>query len=166
MKQEVMDAGKLAERLGMSPQEEGGMVKENHYPFAGPGRAESGQSYYYFKPNTPTVFHTLDCDEYWVYHAGANLEVWLIDPDGNLDIREFGALDGAELCIYLKKGPAFAAKQIDPSSCGTLISAITVPRFCQSGFNLLDREQVTAMCPAAKAFYENDGCKGNFKGKR
>ena len=166
MKQEVMDAGKLAERLGMSPQEEGGMVKENHYPFAGPGRAESGQSYYYFKPNTPTTFHTLDCDEYWVYHAGANLEAWLIDPDGNLDIRQFGALDGAELCIYLKKGTAFAAKPVDPSSSGTLISAITVPRFSQQGFHLLDREQVTAMCPAAKAFFENDGCKEKLKSKR
>ena len=164
MKQEVMDAGKLAERLGMSPQEEGGMVKENHYPFAGPGRAESGQSYYYFKPNTPTTFHTLDCDEYWVYHAGANLEAWLIDPDGNLDIRQFGALDGAELCIYLKKGTAFAAKPVDPSSSGTLISAITVPRFSQQGFHLLDREQVTAMCPAAKAFFENGGCKENAVG--
>ena len=160
MKQDVMDAAKLAERLGMSPQEEGGLLKENHYPSAGPERAASGQSYYYFKPDVSTVFHTLDCDEYWVYHAGANLEVWLIDPDGNLEVRQFGALDGAELCIYVKKGTAFAAKPVDPSSGGTLITAITVPRFDQQGFQLLDRKQIITLCPAAKAFFENTSTQG------
>ena len=154
MKHEVPDVRKLAESLGMTLQEEGGMIKENHYPHKGPGRAGSGQSYYYFRPGVPTTFHTLDCDEYWVYHAGSTLEAWLIDPDGKLEIRNFGATDGADLCIYLKKGVAFAARPADPNSSGTLISAITVPRFSQEGFKLLEREQVIALCPDAKAFFE------------
>ena len=60
-------AARFAESLGMLLQEEGGLVKENYYPYDGPGRAPSGHSYYYFRPDTPTLFHILDCDEYWAY---------------------------------------------------------------------------------------------------
>ena len=154
MNRKTADAAVLAERLGMSPQEEGGLVKENHYPSEGSGRPASGQAYYYFKPDVPTAFHTLDCDEYWVYHAGDDLEVWIIDPEGRAEIRRFGTSEGAELCIYLKKGVAFAARPVNPDSTGTMISAITVPRFTYEGFNLLDREQVISLCPKAKAFFD------------
>ncbi|MBQ3374536.1 MAG: cupin domain-containing protein [Oscillospiraceae bacterium] len=153
MKTDAVDACKLAENLGMSPQEEGGLVKENHYPFEGPGRAGSGHAYYYFRPDVSTVFHTLDCDEYWVYHAGDDLEVWIIDPEGKLERRKFGTSDGAELCLYLKKGVAFAARPLEQVGKGTLISAITVPRFSYDGFHLLDQNQVIGLCPDAEAFF-------------
>ncbi len=155
MNNSTIDARKLAENLGMSPQEEGGLVREDHYPYDGPGRAGSGHAYYFFKADTPTVFHTLDCDEYWVFHAGADIEAWLVYPDGRLEVRKFGASEGAALCIYLKKGVAFAAKPLDPASKGTLISAITVPRFSEEGFHLMDQDEVISLCPEAKAYFEN-----------
>ena len=154
MKRDYLEAEKLAENLHMSLQEEGGLVRENHYPVPGPGRASSGQSYYYFRPNVPTQFHTLDCDEYWVYHAGRDLEAWIIDPEGNLDVRRFGASEGAELCVYLKQGVAFAAKPIGTADTGTLISAITVPRFSDAGLHLVSKEDILRLCPAARAFYD------------
>ena len=155
MKRDYLEAEKLAENLHMSLQEEGGMVKENHYPFPGPGRASSGQSYYYFRPNVPTQFHTLDCDEYWIYHAGRDLEAWIIDPEGNLEVRRFGTSPGADLCIYLKQGVAFAAKPIGTDDTGTLISAVTVPRFSDAGLHLQSKEDILRLCPAAKAFFDD-----------
>ena len=154
MRSDYLKAEEIIENLGMKPQEEGGLVRENHYPFSGPGRAASGQAYYYFRPNVSTQFHTLDCDEYWVYHAGRDLEVWIIDPQGRKRILRFGSSKEAVLTVYLPKGVAFAAKPVGVAETGTLISAITVPRFSNDGIHLLEPEEVIRMCPEAKAFFE------------
>ena len=154
MQSDYLKAEALAKRLGMSPQEEGGLVKENHYPHTGLGRAASGQAYYYFKPNVPTQFHTLDCDEYWVYHAGRDLDVWIIDPKGRKEVLRFGISEGAALTVFFPKGVAFAAKPVGTAETGTLISAITVPRFSDDGIHLLEPEEVIRLCPEAKAFFE------------
>ena len=116
METNAVSAAQLAENLGMVPQEEGGLVKEDHYPFDGPGRAGSGHAYYYFRPSVATQFHTLDCDEYWLYHAGDDLDVWLLDPTGKVEVRRFGASTGAVMCIDLKTGVAFAAKPVRPDA--------------------------------------------------
>lgn len=157
-------AARFAESLGMLLQEEGGLVKENHYPYDGPGRAPSGHSYYYFRPDTPTLFHILDCDEYWAYHAGGDLEVWSVDPDGNLEIRKLGTSEGTEPCLYFRKGVAFAAKPCGPKREGTLTSLITVPRFSGSGLKLLEPEEVIRLCPAVRAFFETGPAEKNRNG--
>ena len=153
METNAVSAAQLALNLGMVPQEEGGLVKEDHYPFDGPGRAGSGHAYYYFKPDVATQFHTLDCDEYWLYHAGDDLDVWLLHPTGKVEIRKFGASKGAAMCLYLKTGVAFAAKPVRPDAAGTMISAITIPRFSPDGFHLLDRDEVLRSWPETKAFF-------------
>lgn len=98
---------------------------------------------------------TLDCDEYWVYHAGRDLKVWIITPEGNLDIRSLGASESAELCVYLKQGVTFAARHSGTGDTGTLISAITVPRFSEAGLHLMPKDVILRRCPAARAFYDD-----------
>ena len=153
MKRYYTEAERLAENLDMSQQEEGGLIRENHYPSDGPGRPMSGQCYYYIRPDTSTLFHRLDCDEYWVYHAGRDVEVWIIDPEGRLEKRRLGVSEGAELCLFFPRGVAFAARYTDSDSTGTLISAITVPRFSNDGLQLLDREEIVRLCADAKYFF-------------
>lgn len=149
----INDAETIAERMSMSPQEEGGMVLENHYPSKTSGRAQSGQSYYYVAPNVATAFHRLDCDEYWTYHAGSELEVWIIDEEGNLTRELLGISEASKPCIYFQKGCVFASKHLASAETGTLMSCITVPRFSQEGLCILSKTEVIDLCQDAGDFF-------------
>lgn len=148
-----ISALKIAENLGMVPQEEGGLVMENHYPNERPERAQSGQAYYFFKPNVPTEFHSIDCDEYWIFNAGDDLEVWTIDDKGNSTVRMLGMTEGAELCLYFKKGVIFAGKPTVKDSEGTMTTVITVPRYSNDGLRIFSKKEILKLCPAAESFF-------------
>ena len=141
-------------RLGLVPQEEGGLVGENHYFSKAPGRAESGSAYYYIYSDTATAFHKLDCDEYWTYHTGADLEMWLLKENGRLDIRLLGISEKAVPCIFVERGTIFGTRHKKGCTEGTLVSNITVPRFDQSGFTVVSSEDVIRLNSDCKNFYE------------
>lgn len=148
-----MKAEKLIEKLNMMPQEEGGMVMPTNCETEGAERAPSVHAYYYFKPHTPTLFHTIDCDEYWIYNAGSDLEVWSISKDGQLKVQKLGASEEAELCLFFEKGVAMASRPAGMNDEGTLVSLVTVPSYSQDGLCLLSEEEVIRMCPEAEKFF-------------
>ena len=144
----------LLDKYNMKPHEENGSYLECHYQYDGEERAPSGSSYFYTAPGEVTLFHTIDCDEYWCYNAGSTLEIWVIDDKGELDIKKFGIDADAEPVIYFPKGVIFASKNLHTDEDGTFFTCITVPRFDYNGFRLVEKEEVLSICPKAQEFWQ------------
>ena len=151
-----MNARDLALKNNMKPHEENGSYSECHYNYSGDGRAASGSSYFYVGPGETTLFHRIDCDEYWCHNAGSALEVWIIDKGGNLEIKRFGAEADAELLLYFPKGVVFGSRSLDKSGDGTFFTCVTVPRFSYEGFELITKEEVLRICPEAEDFFRSE----------
>ena len=148
-----MDINDLIQKYDMKPHEENGCYMECHYPFAGDGRAESGSSYFFTPPGETTLFHQIDCDEYWCYNAGSSLEVWVVNRNGQLEIKKLGVESTAEPMLFFPKGVIFGSKNTEIDGEGTFFTCITVPRFSYSGFRLVNKDEVIRICPEAQAFW-------------
>ena len=147
-----MTADALAKRFGLQPHPENGSFRELHYEST-EARPASGSILYYVAPGERTLFHVIDCDEYWCCAAGAPVELWLIAPDGTLSVRTLGVETDCEPFIYIPAGVCFAARHVCGASDGTLVTCITVPRFRYEGFTMLSREETLARCPEAAGFF-------------
>ena len=144
----------LLEKYEMKPHEENGSYSERHYPFDGDGRAASGSSYFYTAPGESTLFHRIDCDEYWCFNAGSPLDIWVIDSQGKLEMKKFGIEPDSEPMLYFPKGVIFGSRNREPDGEGTFFTCITVPRFSYKGFQLVDKEDVLKICPEAESFWD------------
>lgn len=149
-----MSVQDLLKKYNMIPHEENGSYAECHYPYAGTDRAPSGSSYFYAAPGDVTLFHRIDCDEYWCYNAGDSLEVWIIDSSGRLELRNFGTGPDSDPLLYFPKGVIFGSRNKTPDGEGTFFTCITVPRFSYSGFQLVEKGKILELCPEAKSFWE------------
>ena len=151
-----MRADELALRFGLEPHMEGGSFVELDEPVPeGMGRAPSGVIYYHLGKDEFSDFHVLDSDEYWLWHAGTALEIWMIGEDGKLKICRLGIDEGCEPCVLLKAGVIFGARHL-PGSCddGTMVSCVTVPRFSYEHYRILPKAEITEKYPETKAFFE------------
>ncbi|MDO4183547.1 MAG: cupin domain-containing protein, partial [Coriobacteriia bacterium] len=149
-----MEASELAKRYDMQPHEEGGTWCALGQ-LGEPGqRAESGAIYYCLQADEVSQFHQIDCNEYWAWHAGTALEMWFVYSDGSLDVKLLGTSEDAEPLVAVPKGTVFGARHLpgDQSGEATFLSCITAPGFEYSGWRLVDKEEVTHLCPAAAAF--------------
>lgn len=150
-----MTAEELIRKYSMAAHAENGLFAERHYEHTGEGRAASGMIYYYVAPDERTEFHRIDCDEYWCYVCGSPLDVWMIDEKGSLSVKRLGIEKDCEPAVYVRSGVSFASRHAAKYDEGTFISCITVPRFSYEGFRLIDRDEVTVLCPAAKDFFSD-----------
>lgn len=151
---EAVTAEDLLKRYKMVPHEENGSFSETHYPYSDDGRAASGSIYYYVGAEERTMFHRIDCDEYWCYVKGAPLEVWLADGEGAVTVSKLGVEEGCEPLLYVPRGMTFAARHSKDGREGTFLSCITVPRFQYEGSTLLTQEEAVEQFPALQAFYQ------------
>ena len=150
-----MRADELAKRYGMEAHVEGGSFLELDEPVpAELGRAASGVIYYHLGPDEYSDFHVLDSDEYWLWHAGAPLEIWMIQPDGNLHIEKLGTGEGCNPCLLLKAGVIFGARHLPGAQDGCFVSCVTVPRFSYEFYRILPREEIARDYPAAMPFFD------------
>lgn len=148
-----MTANELAKLYKMQPHEENGTYVERHYVDDSDKRPHSGSIYYFLGSKEKAQFHILDCDEYWAYVAGSDLELWLI-KDGKLTQKTLGTGDGKEPLIYIPQGTIFGAKHFGNPTDGTFLSCITVPRFEYKGWRLVEQKELEQLCPQAKSFFE------------
>lgn len=147
-----MRASELIKKYTMEQHPENGIFIEQHYESNKPGRADSGSIYYYVSPGEITEFHRIDCDEYWIYNAGAPLEVWSI-KDGQIKKMICGVTEGAEPVLFLQRGEIFASRLPKDSDDGSFITCITVPRFSYDGFEMFTKEQIIDMYPEVEEFF-------------
>ncbi|MCQ2381372.1 MAG: cupin domain-containing protein [Acidaminococcaceae bacterium] len=142
----------LAKLYKMQPHEENGSFVERHYLAAGQKRADSGAIYYFLGNKEKALFHQIDCDEYWAYVTGADLELWLV-TDGKLQKQILGLGQGKEPLIYIPKGTIFGAKHLADAEDGTFLSCITVPRFEYQGWRLVELDEIVKINPLTGDFF-------------
>lgn len=149
-----MSADELIKKYTMEEHQEKGLFIERHYEDKSGSRPASGSIYYYVSPGMHSEFHRIDCDEYWCHNAGSNLDVWVIDKDGHLQIKKCGVEDNAEPFIRFAKGEIFATRLSVDAADGAFITCITVPRFTYDGFEIIEKEKMIAKYPETKDFWE------------
>lgn len=149
-----MKADELIKYFPMEKHVENGLFLVNNPPCDSHERQPSGCMYFYYYPNSDSKFHRLDCNEYWIYSAGAVLEMWLISPNGKLEVKKLGAEAGAQPTILVEAGTIFAGRHKKMVDDGTFLTNITVPRYSDDGFEIISKEDVIKLCPEAEAFWE------------
>lgn len=150
-----MKREELIRRFGMRPHVEGGLFRELYVrEERTPARRASGVIYYALGPGERADFHLLDCDEYWLYHAGSALEIWIYDGTGPARVERLGLEEGAQPCVLLKAGWLFGARPVPDAAETTLLSCVTVPQFSYEHYRLLSREDMIKRHPDAAAFFD------------
>jgi predicted cupin superfamily sugar epimerase len=100
----------------------------------------------YFLLEAPEVscLHRIDSDELWYWHAGDELRIEVIAPQGTRRTLRLGP--EASLQVAVEKGCWFGAEL--PSSQGwALVSCAVAPGFEFSGFELAERSSLLASYP-------------------
>lgn len=149
-----MLAKDLAQLYTMQPHAETGVFQERHYAAPAGGRPNSGSIYYYLSPGERADFHVVDCDEYWAYHCGEPLEMWILEQDGGITKRMLGLGEGREPLLMVRPGTVFAVRHLAGARDGTFVSCITAPRFQYEGWHLYTRDEALQKWPQLKEFYE------------
>lgn len=142
-------------RFAMQPHVEGGhFCLLDDREASADDRHSSGVIYYTLSPGEHADFHSLDCDEYWLYHAGATLEVWIYDQRGQLRIEKLGLTEDAQPCVLVRAGELFGARPVQEAQETTLLSCVTVPQFTYDNYRLLRKEEMLREHPDAAGFFD------------
>ena len=141
----------LIKRFDMQPHEELGLIRVHTCSHTKEKRGSSGSIYYYVFPDLPTIFHKIDCDEYWAYTAGSSLQVWILEESGELRVERLGLCEGEVPMLKLEKGETFAFRTDKDVAEGTFFCAVTVPGFVEgSSVKLFTKEEMLELFPDAE----------------
>ena len=150
-----INVDKLPEKYRMIPHEENGLFCYMRYAHTSEKRASSGSILYYLGAEEHSMFHSIDCDEFWAYNEGETLEIWIIYPDEGFSVVRLGTGDGDTPLAFIPKGSIFACRHAKGSAEGTLISAITVPGYVEAHSNTIyKREDMTSRFPFLEDFWK------------
>ena len=149
-------ADELIRRFGLEPHVEGGVFRELYregFDRSGP-RPPHGVIYYMLGDNEVSDFHVLDADEYWLWHAGPDVELWSFGEDSKLKVERMGMGEGAQPCVLMPAGVTFGARPVKGASGAMLCSCVCVPEFMYEHYRILTKDEVIAKCPEAAKFFE------------
>ena len=148
-------ADKLSEIYGMTPHMENGLYRLMRYAHTPKARASSGSILYYVGAEEHSIFHSIDCDEYWAYNEGEPLELWVVYPDSSFSVVLLGTCEGAIPLTFVPKGSFFAGRHRKGSTDGTLVSAVTVPGYIEGHSNTIyTREEMISRFPFIEDFWK------------
>ncbi|MBQ8202562.1 MAG: cupin domain-containing protein [Clostridia bacterium] len=151
----TQSAKELIHRFNLAPHVEGGAFRELYREGErAKDRPAHGVIYYLLDEGEVSDFHVLDADEYWLYHAGPDIELWSFGEDGVLKVERMGMGEGAQPCVLMPAGVTFGARPVKGASGAMLCSCVCVPEFMYEHYHILSKDEVRARCPEAAAFFE------------
>jgi predicted cupin superfamily sugar epimerase len=123
-----LDAAAVVRLLDLAPHPEGGFYRETFRdPVAREGRAVSTAIYFLLPAGQASAWHRVDAAELWHYHAGAPLELSIVDDDGQKVLRLGVDLAAGERPQGVVPGGAWqSAKSLGP---WTLVGCTVAPGF-------------------------------------
>lgn len=102
-------------------------------------RAISTAIYFMVTDDSPSKFHRIKSDEFWLFHTGGKLTIYMLQDDGILQKKIFGldVANGEAPQIYIPRDTWFAAN-IEEGEF-VLLSCTVAPGFDFSDFELAKR---------------------------
>lgn len=150
----------LVKKFDLQPHPEGGYYKEIHrcqdtIPLSRGVRNVSTAIYYLLKGDTFSAFHRFKSEEIWHYYRGASLNIYIIQPNGTLEVRRLGdPIEDlhAEPQIVVPANVWFAASldTHDPNQY-TFVGCTVAPGFDFQDFELGARVNLVGQFPQAQA---------------
>ena len=141
-----MDVRELIERLQLAPHPEGGWYRETWRSTASVGERSAGSAIFFLlETGQQSQWHQVDADEFWLWHAGSELELGIAAADGSTAKRlNLGpeVLAGEEPQLMIPAGQWQTARA---SRGWALVSCLVVPGFDFSGFKLASLEMAARL---------------------
>jgi predicted cupin superfamily sugar epimerase len=145
--------------LNLLPHPEGGHYKElyrsgesikrEHLPerFTG-DRVFSTSIYYLLEQGDFSAFHRIKQDEIWHHYDGDGLEVHIIKPNGDYEIKKVGKniTNGEEPQVMIEAGDIFGSRPIAGTDYALLGCSVS-PGFDFDDFELNHRDQLLELYP-------------------
>lgn len=147
-------------RFGMIPHPEGGHFVEIHRSNlevrfgAIEGLAAATSILYLLTPGDFSAFHRLSYDEVWHYYWGAELEHFIISPNGELLTSQLG--DGSkEMHVPFVVVPAGCYQAARPVGGPVLCGCTVAPGFHDGCFELATRGELSRRFPRHRRLIES-----------
>lgn len=144
------------EKLHLQPHPEGGYYAENYRSqllvtsdsFEQP-RAAATSIYYLLDSDTKSFCHRLKCDELWYYHGGSAVSIYMIDAEGNWQVKTVGPNEEDEWAVLIPANTWFGARVMEPNSF-VLVSCVVTPGFEFPDLEMADRNEMIEKYPQHK----------------
>jgi uncharacterized protein len=130
-------ARQLIARLGLAPHPEGGHFREiyRHRHEGGDARGHVTSIYYLLEAGQVSHWHRIDAVELWHFHAGAPLELTIVE-EGKAPLRHRLGIDLEADERPLATVPAKAWQSARSLGAWSLVSCTVAPAFDFAGFEL------------------------------
>ena len=154
------EANYWVEKLQLEKHPEGGFFRETYraterIPLQGLPSRFSGERclstgiYFLIAEGEFSAFHRIKSDEMWHFYKGESLEVYVIQPDGSLEIIKLGnnPARGEVLQAVVPANCWFASRVVEPEGYA-LVGCTVSPGFDFVDFELAQRAQLASAYPA------------------
>lgn len=146
-------ASEIATRLDLSPHPEGGWYRETHraseqVEWQGRRRATSTSILFLLDHPQVSHLHRIDAEEIWFWHAGSELLIQEIRPDGTHREHRLGPQGSFQ--VVIPAGSWFGAELAQPETW-CLVGCAVSPGFEFAGFELGRAEDLLREFPVHAA---------------
>lgn len=140
--------------LQLKPHPEGGFFKETYRAPEtvqnrnGASRSASTGIYFLITDQAFSAFHKIESDEMWHHYEGAALAVYIIHPDGQLEILRVGKdLENGQQPQAVVPAGCWFASRVEEKDGFALVGCTVAPGFDFADFVLADRKMLTEEYP-------------------
>ena len=150
----MKDANYWIGNLNLQAHPEGGYFKEtyrsedivlNKY---GKNRSASTGIYFLITSANFSAFHKIESDEMWHFHGGSPLVVYVLMPDGELNILQIGNdLEKGQTPQAIVPAGCWFASRVEAPNSYSFVGCTVSPGFDFQDFVLANREELTAEYP-------------------
>lgn len=118
-------------------------------------RNYSTSIYFLLEGEDKSHFHKLKSDEIWHFYEGSSVSVYIIYPDGKLEIKKLGNNfdEREEFQVIIPRGTWFGAEVNDKNSFA-LFGCTVAPGFDFSDFELADKNKLISDFPQHEELIE------------
>jgi len=155
----MLNAAQLLQQYNLQPHPEGGWFKETYkcheyIPASalpkrfGSNRAFSTAIYFLLEQGNFSAFHRIKSDECWHFYAGDPLRVYVLQPNGHLDIIDLGndIFQGQQFQYIVPANCWFASRPL-PGSSFCFVGCTVAPGFDFADFEMADAASLIAKYP-------------------
>ncbi len=144
----------LVQRLSLVPHPEGGWYAETHRSAQRVRSSAHGERsaftsiLYLLEAGQVSRFHRLDAEELWNWHAGASLDIHILDEGRAPMVKRLGSSNRDRFQLVVPAGAWFGAELATPGSF-CLVGCVVAPGFEFRTFEIADRQALLRQYPAA-----------------